>query len=181
MMSNESFPIIEPGFILAVKLTAGTTSVLSILGASLIIITYVVFPNLRTTARQLLISISIADIIVSLSHLVGLIANFERFIYQFNNETWNTSTSDPLCISQAAFSMFGTLASFLLSLAIGVYLVGLVVWKKPHVWKKTVPVIYIICWGIPSIMVIPNAVVHSFGFALGANIGELASTGKTRD
>ena len=171
-MSNESFPVIEPGFILAVKLTAGTTSVLSILGASLIIFTYVIFHNLRTTARQLLISISIADIIVSLSHLVGLFANFERFIYQFNNETWNTSTSDPLCISQAAFSMFGTIASFLLSLAIGVYLVGLVVWKKPHVWKKVLPVIYITCWGVPAIMIVPNVVKRYFGFSLGADIGE---------
>ena len=120
----------HPGFITAIKVTAGITSILSILGASLIIFTYIAFRNLRTTARQLLVTLSVADIIVATSHFVGLFTNFERFIHEYNNETWNTSTTDPLCISQAAFSVFGTLASFLLSLAIGVYLVGLLISKN---------------------------------------------------
>ena len=171
MYQDNGTLITEPGFIKAVQVTAGITSILSTLGASLIIFIYIAFRNLRTTARQLLVSLSIADIIVAISHFVGLFANFKRFIYQYNNETWNTSTTDPLCITQAAFSMFGTLASFLLSLAIGVYLVGILVWKKPRSWKKLFPIFYIICWGLPAIVVIPNLAKRLFGFALGANIG----------
>ena len=168
-MCQENVTLItEPGFINAIKVTAGVTSILSFLGASLIIFTYIAFRNLRTTARQLLVSLSIADIIVATSHFVGLFANFERFIY---NDTWKTSATDPLCITQAAFSMFGTLASFLLSMAIGVYLVGILVWKKPRIWKKLLPIFYIICWGIPVILVIPNFVEHLYGFTVGANIG----------
>ncbi len=159
----------QPAYILAIKVTAGVTSILSTLGAFLIIFTYISFRNLRTTARQLLVSISIADIIVAISHFVGLLTNFDRFIYQYNNDTWNTSTTDPLCITQAAFSMFGTLASFLLSLAIGVYLVGILVWKKPRIWKRLVPIFYYICWGVPAIMVLPNVIGHYYGFA---DIGE---------
>ncbi|XP_064393993.1 cyclic AMP receptor-like protein A isoform X3 [Halichondria panicea] len=164
-LEEDDSPILQPGYILAIQVTAGITSILSTLGASLIIFTYIAFRNLRTTARQLLVSISIADIIVAISHFVGLFANFKRFIYQYNNETWNTSTTDPLCITQAAFSMFGTLASFLLSLAIGVYLVGILVWKKPRIWKRLVPIFYYICWGIPAIMVLPNVIGHYYGFA----------------
>lgn len=161
--------LVEPDYILAIKVTAGLTSILSISGASLIIFTYIAFRKLRTKARQLLVSISIADIIVAGSHFVGLFVNFERFVY---NGTSNISNSDPLCVSQAAFSMFGTLASFLLTLAIGVYLTGLLITKKPGVWQKSIPVIYIVCWGIPATMIIPIAVKKYYGFTLGANIGK---------
>ena len=176
MLNNTTYPLIEPGFILAVKITAGTTCILSILGSCLIIFSYVVLVDLRTAARQLLVNLSIADIIVTLSHLIGLFVNFERFIPHYNPETWNSSTIDPVCISQAAFTLFGSISSFLWSMAIALYLIMLTTCKRPNLMKKiTLPVLYIVCWGIPAIMIIPNAVKHYFGFALAADIGKMCT------
>lgn len=174
MLNNTTYPLIEPGFILAVKITAGTTCVLSILGSCLIIFSYVVLVDLRTSARQLLVNLSIADIIITLSHFIGLFTNFERFIEHYNPEAWNTSTIDPVCISQAAFTLFGSISSFLWSMAIALYLVMLTTCKKPKVMKKiTLPILYIVCWGIPAIMIIPNAVKGYFGYSQAADIGKI--------
>jgi len=165
--------LMEDWFITTVKVTSSITALLSILGASLIIFTYVAFKNLRTTARQLLVAISIADIIVAASHFIGLMANFDRFARGNSSleSRINESTRDFLCVSQAAFSMFGTLASFFLTLAIGAYLVGILTCKNPSTWKKIIPAIYIVCWGTPVILIIPILVLRYFGFVLGADVG----------
>lgn len=177
MLNNSTSPLVEPGFILAVKITAGTTCILSFFGSCLIIFSYVALRDLRTAARQLLVNLSIADIIISLSHFVGLFANFERFI-DLNSPylTTNISTTDPVCISQAAFTLYGSVSSFLWSMAIAFYLVLLSVFsayrKEVCLKKILIPILYIVCWGVPIMLIIPNVIEHHFGFTLAVDVGE---------
>ena len=165
-MADMSYLAVQDQFIVAVKVIVGTTCVLSVLGASLIVLTYVMFKNLRTTARQLLVNLSVADIFVAGSHFVGLFTNYDRFVYQFN------PTTDTFCTVQAAFTMCGTLASFLWTVAIGLYMFIVIVRRQPHVAKKLVYMFYPVCWGIPIVLTTVFGANMFLGFERNSDIGK---------
>ena len=143
----------------------GTTAVLSVFGASLIIFTYAAFKDLRTTARQLLVNLSVADIIIALSHFVGLLANYETTFHAEKGITENISyNTTPLCATQGAFTAFGTVASFLWSMLIAVYMLVLTQSKTMKPRKILVPIIYIASWGIPTVIVIVLAARGYLGY-----------------
>ena len=162
--------------ILVVRVITGITCVLSVLGAFVIILTYVAFKDLRTLARQQLVNLCVADIIVAASHFVGLTAlKVEYYNPTSYDNISNTSTvQEELCRVQGGFTMFGTLASFLWTLALGFYLLMIIVLKRPDFAHFLVYVYYPICWGIPLILVLWFALVTPtyLGFGEGADIGK---------
>ena len=172
--NSQPYPALTDTVILTTQITGSITCCLSIVGAGLIIFTYAAFKDLRTTARQLLVSLSVADIIVATSHFVGLFANYKRFI-SVNDEgiavVSNTSYKDPFCITQGAFSMYGTIASLLLSMLIAIYLLVLTHSKSVTPARCLVPFIYVISWGTPLILVAVVAGVQSFGYEPISNPG----------
>ena len=172
MVDTSVYPAISPDFILALKVVVGATCILSILGAGLIILTYVAFRDLRTTARQLLANLSIADIIVAASHFVGLF-HFQKFIPYYsphNNGNSTFPSTDTLCTVQGAFTMYGTISSFLWTMAIAVYMFVIVVLKK-KAKKLVIIVFYLVCWGIPLALVLWFRSEGYFGFEENADSG----------
>ena len=168
------YPAISPDFILALKIVVGATCILSILGAGLIILTYVAFRDLRTTARQLLANLSIADLIVAASHFVGLF-HFQHYIEYYNsqgNENSTVPSTDTLCTVQGAFNMFGTVSSFLWTMAIAVYMFVIIVLKNPEAARKLVFVFYPLCWGIPLVLTVWFGCAGYFGFEENGDIGK---------
>ena len=176
----------EAGFILTVRVLAGTTCVLSILGACLIIFTYAAFKDLRTLARQQLVNLSVADTIVAASHFVGVAAlNIDDYQASYDdNPDYNSSNStltetltaqDALCRVQGGFTMLGTLASFLWTLALGFYMLMVIVLKRPDYARYLLFVYYPACWGIPLALTLWFALVKPIylGFGEGADIGEV--------
>ncbi len=63
----------------AIRVGVGLCSSLSVLGACAIILSYAAFPELRTVTRQMLLNLSIADLLLSLAYLLGLIQNASKF------------------------------------------------------------------------------------------------------
>lgn len=159
------YPAIYPGVITAVKVLTGVTGPLSIAAACWIIVTYFLFKDLRTTARQLLVNLSIADILVAGSHFVGAMQNYERFIpYYNNNSSIDTSRNDTLCVSQAAVTMFSSISSFLWTMSIAIYMLTLTVSGNKKVLKWMVIIMYVVCWGVPIIFVIASGADKLLGF-----------------
>jgi G protein-coupled receptor 157 len=172
--NNETYPSLTDPIILATQTTGGITCLLAILGSSLIILTYAAFKDLRTPARQLLVSLSVADILIAASHFVGLFANYERFIsVDEEGVTFvsNSSFLDDICITQAAITMYGTLASFLLSMLIALYLLVLTQSKSVKPARYLIPIIYVVSWGIPLLLVAVVAGIQSFGYEPLSNPG----------
>ena len=160
-----SVPSRTPGFILAVQLVVGTVCVLSIAGSALILFTFVYFRDLRTTARQFLANLSVADSIIAASHLVGLLVNYDRFLCS------SAKDYDALCTVQAAASMFSTLAAFAWTLAIAVYLCSIIVFNKnASTWS--VVLVYAACWGVPAALVIGYGSASYLGFDEDVDIGK---------
>ena len=160
-----SIPSRTPAFILSLQVIVGAVSVLSLLGSALILLTFVCFKDLRTTARHFLANLSVADSILAASHLVGLLANYRRFICSSE-----TDAGDALCAVQAAATMFATLATFAWTLAIAVYMCSIVVFRRrAAVWS--VGLSYAACWGIPAALVIGYGSAGYLGFDEEVDIG----------
>lgn len=145
----------EP-FFLSLRIVVGTTCVVSIIGASLIILTFVSYKDLRTLARQQLVNLSVADILVAGSHLFGLAAlRVEKYDLwmdvQVNNTSPHTTNWTPplACHVQASFTMFGTIASFLWSLALGFYMLMVIVLRRPDIARYLMLLYYPVCWLLP--------------------------------
>ena len=160
--NGASSPVVSKPALLLMRITGGTSAILSVFGASLIIFTYVAFKKLRTTARQLLVNLSVADIVISLSHFVGLLAKYETYLHP-DDKYQNASTS-PLCSTQAAFTAFGTVASYCWSMLIAVYMLFLTQSRSATPRKILVPIIYLISWGIPIVIVIVIAATDYLGY-----------------
>ena len=183
------YPAVSPGVIAGVKVLTGVTCSLSILGACVIILTYVAFKDLRTTARQLLLNLSIADMLIAGSHFVGAMINFERFLPHYDNTTGelignlddvydriNESAFDAQCISQGAVTMFSTIASFLWTMSIAVYMLVMITTNiKQKAIKVMVVILYVLSWGVPIPFVIASIIKRFLGFQLTGQAGEIAN------
>ncbi len=156
-------------FITTLTVVVIPVCVLSILGASLIILTYVLYKDLRTTARQLLVNLSVADIIVAASNLAGLFI-IQGFVDRDPSEgTEPLSHSNTHCKIQGMFSMFGFLSSFLWTVAIAVYMFAITASRRAL--PKALFVIYSICWGIPLAIVIAFAYENYFAYTAALDPG----------
>jgi len=115
------FYILRGSAVVAAEVLITVMALLSIAGCLLIVITYIAYKDLRTIARTMLVHLSVADIIVSLSRVFGLYINHAR--YSKEREHWadyiRHSTSDSSCYTQASFTAYGSIASLLWSNAIG--------------------------------------------------------------
>ena len=169
--NNTALPAVFHEVVLTVKVLGGITCLLSILGCCVILFTYVFCNDLRTTARQLLVNLSIADILVSGSHFLGLYTNYERFLPDYK-DGYNASMHDPWCITQGAVSIMGTLSSFLWTMAIPLYLVVIIVFRSPRAGKCVVFFSYAICWGLPVVPVVVSVTQRFIGFHPLADPGE---------
>ena len=178
----------EP-FFLSVRIVVGTACVLSVGGACLIILTFVAFKDLRTLARQQLVNLSVADILVAGSHLLGLAAlrvenyttrtdviSVENITNAISNATSNATFTDPsvLCQVQAFFTMFGTIASFLWSLALGFYMLMIIVMRRPDIARYLLVFYYPVCWMVPLGLSLWFALENPtyLGYAKNSDIGK---------
>ena len=172
-------PVYDHRFVVALTTAVVITSLLSTLGSGLIIFTYAAFKNLRTIAREVLVQLSIADIIISLSHIVGIVVNFPRYIPETScdshtdqdNLTFATD-STVACKIQGGATMFGTISSFLWTIAVAVYLLTIIVYERQRCARWLRLSFYPICWGIPFTLVLWFAVDDYLGFEESIDIGK---------
>ena len=164
----------QPVFILALRICVSITSILSMLGASLIIGTFIAFKSLRTKARQLLVQLSIADFLLALSHLVGVNLNLPRFASRICSNRLETDyniTGDAFCEVQAGISIFSTLGSFFWTVAVALYLLTIIVFEKPKVGKYLTYLSYVVCWGVPAVVVVIFGTLNYLGFHANLDAG----------
>lgn len=177
---NTTLPVYDHRFVATLTAAVVVTSLLSISGTSLIIFTYAAFKNLRTIAREILVQLSIADMIVALSHLIGVLVNLPHFIPKpcetpeqvidkFDNDTHRVS--EIVCEVQGGATMFGTLSSFLWTMAVAVYLLTIIVFERPQFAQWLRCTFYPICWGIPLSLTLWFGLDHYLGFEESIDIG----------
>lgn len=124
---------------------------LSMIGALLIILSYICIPQIRTRARLILVHLSVADFGVACSNFIGLTVYFDRFIERCEH---SCTTINNLCTAQAFFAGYSTLASILWTLLLAVYIYCLVVHSQRRLLVGVIYVGCVLCWGIPLLVLV---------------------------
>lgn len=168
--SSLQYPAQTKDFIIVLNVAVGITCLLSIFGASTIILSFLFFKELRTTSRFLLFNLSTADLIVAVSNLVGASTSYK---FEGINQTQPGSSVDFLCEFEAFFGLYGTDASILWTIVLLAYLyITLACYRPSVLWNRIISIICMIfCWGIPFIVAVVFIVEGYFGFEPGFSPG----------
>lgn len=78
--------------------------------------------------------LSVADLLVSVSHIWGATQDLENFMEAYHSNGSDFSSTDIQCTAQAVLAVIGTLASFLWTLALVSYV--LIVTSMPGMVLK---------------------------------------------
>lgn len=123
---------------------------LSFLGSSLIILTYVLWSDLRTTPRKLLVFLSVSDALSAASYAVGV---------------WTLFRSDSAgCVAQGAVSTFSNTSSFFWTVAIAVYLYIFIVRCSQRTADSLLLLFHLISWGVPLAITVVAVCLNKIGY-----------------
>ena len=132
---------------LANKIIVTTASILSVLGSCIIILTFILFKDIRTPSRHIIVCIAISDLISSLSNCAGL---FRK---------GNTA-----CVIQSFVGSASILSSFLWTMFLAVFLFATVVLENPYLGKRLIfPWFHLVSWSLPLAVNIAAAVLKVLG------------------
>ncbi|XP_010873332.1 G-protein coupled receptor 157 [Esox lucius] len=123
---------------------------LSFLGSLLIICTYILWPDLRSTPRKLLVFLSVSDFLSASSYAYGV---------------WMVFKSDSVdCVVQGAISTFANTCSFFWTVAIAIYLYIFLVKSNRRLADSWVLYFHVVSWGIPLGITIAAVALGRIGY-----------------
>ncbi|XP_029974796.1 G-protein coupled receptor 157 [Salarias fasciatus] len=123
---------------------------LSFLGSTLIIATYILWSDLRTTPRRLLVYLSVADWLSAVSYAYG---------------AWSAFRADsPECVAQGAVSTFSNTSSFFWTVAIAVYLYVFIVRCSQRAADSLVLPFHLVSWGVPLAITVAAVCLNKIGY-----------------
>ena len=161
------------------------SSLLSILGSLLIIISYACWKDLRkSTARSILLFLALADFGASIGYLFSAIA----YLVVFGNVVRNTSLSSnssnaltndaltyrPFCWIESVWDTYFPVVSFFWTTNLAIYFVVTLVFLKGNLAKKLMIPFHLTAWLIPLIICVAAGASKWLG--PGDNINETEDT-----
>ena len=148
-----------------IELVSGTVCVLSIFGSLVIILTFA-FKETRSKARELLVHLSLMDLIYSTANLVGLWLPYHEHLYNNNNTNSSAyNTYHRVCVAQAFLAIYGTIGSVLWTLGLAVYLYYMIVSRDINIAKRVVWVLYVLCYLLPLYVSLWLLLAHRLGYS----------------
>ncbi|NXQ21231.1 GP157 protein, partial [Peucedramus taeniatus] len=122
---------------------------LSCAGSALLLCSQAQWPELRTRPRQLLLHLSLADLLSALSYFYGVLRDFQR-------TSWD-------CVLQGALSTFANTSSFFWTMAIALYLYLTLVRGSPTgtglFWG-----FHAVSWGVPLAITVAAVALKKIGY-----------------
>ena len=137
------------GVLPSVRVVVGITCVLSMIGALLIILSYILIKDTRTKAREILLNLSLMDFIVAAANLVGILVNFDDLLYRPVTLQTRENLVNDVCKGQAFFAMYATVSSILWTNCIAVYIFFHILFEGQLKVFWTMLTFYILSYGLP--------------------------------
>ncbi|KAM9344436.1 G-protein coupled receptor 157 isoform 1-T1 [Pholidichthys leucotaenia] len=143
-------PVNETEVLVSEQVLVLFSCALSFLGSSLIILTFIVWSDLRTTPRKLLVYLSVSDWLSAVSYAFGV---------------WNVfHTNSVECVVQGAISTFANTSSFFWTVAIAVYLYVFIVRSSQRLADGLVLLFHLVSWGVPLAITIAAVCLNKIGY-----------------
>ena len=134
------------------------SSCFSMVGSALIIVTFVIWKDIRTVARAIVVFLSIADFFTATGYLFGAIVNYLNQQKQLGHVEYRY-----LCRAQSFVTTAFPISSFLWTSHLATYLYVAIVNANPALAKKLVIVFHITGWGIPLAICLPALLTGHLG------------------
>ena len=152
---------------LEIRIIAGVTSGLSIVGSLLIILSYICFKILRTKAREILMHISFMDFGCATCNLIGIIVNFESYYRSCNSSNCPhvSQLISAVCKTQGSLATYFTLGSIMWTISLSVYLYILISQKSPEKAKLFVRFAYAFCYLMPAGIAVWLVLTQRIGYS----------------
>ncbi len=138
----------------SVRVVVGVTCVLSMIGALLIILSYILIRDIRTKAREILVNLSLMDFMAAAANFIGVVTNLSE---------GKDSIEKNLCVAQASVAMYSTLSSVMWTICVAVYVFLRIMLENSKVAQRSVYAFYVICYGLPLIMTLWFAFTDKLG------------------
>ena len=132
---------------IGVRVVTGLTCSFSLIGSLLIILTFCIFPTLRTKSRQILVHIAIMDIGVAVSNLVGVTVYFDQYYY--NKHSHVSPLHDGACKAQAFLALYSTYGSILWTNFLALYIYFSIVHHRALYNKWILRIGCVFCYLLP--------------------------------
>ena len=118
------------------------------LGSLTIILTFLFIKEIRSKARELLVHLSLMDLMYTTANFIGLWLPYRENLNSGTNSSAYHTYND-VCRTQAFVAIYGTIGSVLWTLGLAVYLYYRIVSRDEIVTKRVVIVLYILCYSLP--------------------------------
>ena len=158
-MNNSSLAILHNTYESA-PLTV-ISGVLSIFGSSLIIVSYLLWKDIRkSTARTILLFLAIADFLTAVGYLWSATLYLIMFSSVYNNNSNTNAINGSLnnfhlaCKIESFWDTYFPLVSFFWTAHLAIYFVVTLVFLKPELAKKLMIPFHLTAWLIPLIICI---------------------------
>ena len=137
-----------------------TSSVLSCLGASLIIIAYCVLKDIRKGAQTIITLLAIADLVYSGSLIM---AGINYFIYYKETVQENCEPFQTVCKIQALITLEGGWSTFVWTSVLAFYFFMFYTFPQSTLALKLMPLYHILSWGVPIVVGLVLLIVGKLG------------------
>lgn len=134
------------------------SSSLSMVGSSLIILTFVLWKDIRTVARAIVVFLAIADFFTAAGYLFGAVVSYLNERNHFNQRHY-----EQLCEAQSFITTAFPISSFLWTTHLAIYLYVAIVNANPPLAKKLLILFHITGWGIPLVICLPAVLTKHLG------------------
>ena len=157
------------GVLPSVRAVVGVTCVLSMAGAVLIILSYILIKDTRTKAREILLNLSLMDFTVAAANFVGILVNFDNFLYKPDGipptDQHQYHMLNSICKVQAFFAMYATISSILWTNCIAVYIFLHILYEGQLRVFWTMSTFYLLSYGLPLILNLWFLSTHKLGYS----------------
>ena len=155
-----------------VRFVSGLSCAGSILGSTLIILSYICFRRLRTKVRKILFHLSVADFGVATANLIGAVVYFDHYYHPVCDSSGHvinirtpTAAIQHLCTAQAFFALYFTITSILWTMSLAGYLYFVLVHHGTQHAKMFLMFSYIFCYGMPLLTSLWPALTERLGYS----------------
>ena len=146
----------------------------SMIGSSLIVLTYVLWADIRTGSRRIITYLSIADFVTAAGYIMGSI-NFIDYRLKVQSDSVDNAeaciTFDEVCQIQSFISSWSSNTSFLWTLILAFFFYWTIVKGEIDKVMQLFPIYHIVAWLFPLLFMIPLLVTHKFGYSVVASGG----------
>ena len=134
-----------------IEIVSGVVCLFSMFGSLAIILTFSFIKEIRSKARELLVHLSLMDLLYTSANFIGLWLPYREHLSSGTN-TSAYHTYNQVCKAQAFAAIYGTIGSVLWTLGLAVYLYYRIVSRDDIVTKRVLVVLYILCYSLPLYM-----------------------------